>query len=442
MLKKAIYSILLIAATAFTVGYFRYNPTVNFKDKIPASANVVIRVNLRTIEYNILKDVLSSPFSYLKLTNSSKKAKKNSLINNVEIPTDIFFYSSTKVSKIKWISSAVKIKNVDCLKTFFKEQNLIEKSIDNIDCFINKNIIYCIDKDELKILFTSGETIQSEDELSIVFNDKTYLTNTDNVLKRLIKSDKSIVVSTKKEDFIEVDTDNEKLLVNGELNKNNQLFLPYQTKKSDNNIAFVSGKLNTEFLFSFLDDKVQSKIKKTTNLSLDSIGNYWNGAINFQLKSFNNKIDTIVTYDYDEDFNKVEKKTIQKTSIPSFNLELGGVSFFDYLSAKEMIKNVEGGSLLVVNPLFNTYASKNNKSLFLSSNKTSLKRFENLKNDKFSLFLDVEKYIENQTSLYEFSNKKITLIKQVKAVITSENKLEGEISLKDTSKNAFYQFLN
>ena len=81
MVKKIVYTVIIIFGILFTVGYFRYNPTVNFTKEIPVYAEAIVRVNLREIEYTIIKDVVRHPFLYFKSRGSSSSSETKFLIS-------------------------------------------------------------------------------------------------------------------------------------------------------------------------------------------------------------------------------------------------------------------------------------------------------------------------------------------------------------------------
>ena len=446
MIKKIVYIVLIILGVLFTVGYFRYNPAVNIVNVVPVSADVVVRFNLREIEYNIIKNAIKHPFSFFKSTNKTIKKSTNSesefsLLDEVVIPANLFFYTNHSNLKNTWISSAVKIKNKDNLQAFFKQEKFIKKNINDIDYFTRKNSVYVVKNDELSMLFSFGKTIKIEENLNFVFQTRTYLTEKDNVLCKLINNNQLIAVATKKDDFFELGIGSKKLQINGELGKKYNLFLPYKAGDKTNSTAFISGKINKQLLFSFVNKDQKDKFKKATNLSLEAIKKYWNGELQVNLESFISKNEIITTYEYDDDFNKVEKTIIKNNIIPDVSLRLGGGVFADYLCSKGAIKNINGDSLLVMNPFFKTYSSRRKNSLFLSSKNPVIDDFEISQKNKFLLFFDIEKYIKVQENSYSIPHKYLTLIKKVKVVVTNENKVALRVDLKDTPQSFLYQLL-
>jgi hypothetical protein len=219
------------------------------------------------------------------------------------------------------------------------------------------------------------------------------------------------------------------------LSKENDVFLnniiPTNTQKTN-----ISGKIDTKRVFSLLKQKQKQSFTKATTLSLDSIFDMWNGSINVTWGKFIQKTDTIVTYTYDEDFNKVEKKEVQKRVIPNFNVEIGGKKLYHYLQKKKAIKKENTQPVLVLNPLFKTYTQKTNKGIRLYSKFLKNKEKQNRttsKEGKFTASIFVKDILPFlPTSLW---GKKEILehIKQIDLVIKEDATLSARIIFLETS---------
>ncbi len=442
MVKKIGYTILIVIGLLFTVGYFRYNPTVNITNVIPISADAIVRVNLREIEYNMVKDVVKHPFSYFKSTkNSGSTESRLSLFDQIVIPTNVFFYTNYSNLKNRWISSVIEIKDKTNLQAFFKQEKLVRKTIDDIEYFTHKNVVYFIANNELRILFSFNKITKVENILSVVLKGENYLGEKEGILSNIKTSNQLIAVSTKKEGFFELSMSSEELSIKGQLNQKNNLFLPYKIQKNTNSLASISGRINKQLLFGLVKTKQKERFEKLVNLSLDSINNHWDGEVDINLESFIKRNDTIITYEYDDDFNKVEKKSIQKKVVPKLNIRIGGSTFFDYLLSKDAIKNIEKENLLVVNPFFKTYANKRKNELFLFSNGTYKDDSVRSEKNKFLLFFNVEKYLQNESDFYSISKEYFSSVRNIKAVVTKENKIEIVVNLKGTPQKFMYQIL-
>lgn len=444
MFKKVGIFILTIISVLCTVGFFRYNPTIHTTNIIPVSADVIVCVNLREMEYNMLKDVVKNPLAYFKLLENNQHKKVISLFDQVVLPSSIFFYTNNNVLKNTWVSTAIEIKNKPKLFSFFKQKGFIKNTLKNAVYFINKKTIYFIHKNELTMLFNLGEITKIQTKLNAVLNTSNYLNDEDSIVQKFKKSKQIVAMSIKNESFLELKIDGDSILITGDLAEENMPFL-YKNHENNKNgsLATVSGRIKKYFLFDYLNEKQKTSFQKLTNLSLDSLQTHWNGEFNANLDSFIHQKDTIVTYEYDDDFNKVAKTRIQKTILPDLNISLGGNTLFEYLWSKKAIKNINEENLLVVNPFFKTYASKYKTKLLLFSKELRNASFYNEKeyNNKFLLFFNVEKYLKTQKSSFFIPKHYLAEIKKIKAVITKKNKVNIKICLKKTPQNLMFQLV-
>ena len=441
MIKKIAYTFFIVCCIIVTVGFFRYNPTVIYAEKVPVSAETVIHINLREIEYNILTSFLEHPLSQVDFKKSSTvKEKQHSLLDQIEVPSSVFLYTNQQEFKGFLISDKVSVKNdfIEVLKeTGFKEENIGKTTIyrkQQITCLVNNN--------KVQVLFKVDKSAEVSNELIEALDKEDYFLDDAEIFSNIKKHKSPIAFSTNKGDFFKVLVDEGQLSIEGKLNENDDIFLPFKAGFEANAIATISGKLNTKKLAKILPENASEKFRKLTTLSLDSIATKWNGAMNFNLSSFVAKSDTIVTYEYDDDFNKVEKKEIQNTITPNVTFNLEGEGLCEYLYEKEVIKQVDNNEVLTLVPLFTTYSFCNeNKLKFTSQKQPVLNEFKKL-DDKFYFSFNVVQYQAKDRGIYSFNNNYLDKVQILQLSVANNNELKATVKLKNTSKNFFLQLLN
>lgn len=442
MIKRIAYILIIVCCIIVTVGFFRYNPTVIYAKKVPTSAETIVYLNLREIEYNILLSFLKHPFSQLdfKKSSASKEEKKTTLLDEVEVPASLFLYTNTREFKDFFISSPISVKQnfIEALK----EEKFTAKNVSKTTVY-SKGIISCVVKDNfLQVLLKKDKEAQVSSGLLLALNHKSYFSEDDLIFDKIKKSEAPLTVSTLKGDFFEFVVDGGSLRIQGELNKKKNLFKPFKATSVGSSIISVSGKLNTEIVANELDKNLKKKFKKLTTLSLDSVINRWNGVVEGNLTSFIEKSDTIVTYEYDDDFNKIEKKEIQNTITPEVTLELQGEDLCNYLKEKEVIKRVENEDLLTLMPLFTTYSFCKEDGLKFASVKRQKLAKETDGSNKFYLLFNVADYQQKDRGIYSFKSEYLDKVNTIQLLVTNNNQLKGTVELKNTSKNFFLQLLN
>lgn len=446
MKKKLVY-ILLTLAVVFTVAYFfRYKRGLTYTNKVPASAEAVFHVNLRQIEQHVLFDALGNPFSYIDFSSSSDDGddEKVDFLDVVEIPKSIFLYTNAKNSNGFLISSKIEIKDIADFEKFLAQEKFKKiASLNNVIIYQKDKLFFAHQNESLLFAYNYKKGAEAKIALTEALSNTSFLTDEDVLLKKIKTSKSDAVFASTKNDFLELQLNDGELALNGFLNKQFDLFLPAKTTTYvDTVVAHSVGKVNTLFLQNTLTNKQKEKFRKLTSLSLDSINQKWTGDFSLNIANIESKIDTIVTYEYDDDFNKVEKKSTHKLVNPNLDLQLYGSSLHSYLIQENAIQLVESDSLFTTIPLFKLYAKNASNAVFVSSDKVikSIKPVNS--STKFSLFLNIEKYLGNQLDFYTIKqNERVNLLKNAFVSLSNDNKLSVKVRLKNISRNFAGQFI-
>lgn len=459
MIKKISYFLLFLISIILIVGYFRYNPRLSFKNKVPVSAETVVHANIRAVEYAIVKDYIKAPLSLFERRMSSSKKndslfkkrasskKKRDSLNDsyrsftdlVVLPRHAFFYTNRFDFKGAIISSFFKIKDRLGLESFLKKENYTCKNYNQIAIFENDSYFLAFNQDSLVFVYKQ-DNVNSFNLTKKIFENKLFLKEDSELIKKIKKSESQLTLVSEKKDFLQLNVAGGSLNIKGSLSESFDLLLPHKTKQfKDLGIANLSGKLNTGLLSQKISQNQKNSFKKLTTLSVDSIMNKWSGDFTFGLGSFEKKVDTIITYEYDDDFNKIEKRAINKTSIPGFFLEVSKKELVPYLRNKEAVKKVKGKDVLALVPFFKVLVkdSEEKVSFFTSKKEQNII----VSNDKFTFFIDVENYRKQSNGLYAVNNKYFSLIKTVKAKLDEKNNFSFNMELIRTSPNFIVQIL-
>ena len=147
-----------------------------------------------------------------------------------------------------------------------------------------------------------------------------------------------------------------------------------------------------------------------------------------------------MTYEYDDDFNKVEIKSTQEKRIPKLYLSLGQEStsvLSDYFNSKNAIQIIENDTVFTTIPIFKFLVTNANDNLeFLVNNRVNtLNDFT--KASKLNLYIDVAKYVQNPLDipLNKDQEKLLKTIKIVKLDWATDNRFSLKINIKDVNRN-------
>ncbi|SEB98109.1 hypothetical protein SAMN04489761_2156 [Tenacibaculum sp. MAR_2009_124] len=434
MIKKITYSLFVIIIIVFTVGYFRYNPTVNISNTIPKAAKKVVRMNLRELEYTLLMEYVFNPsLIFQKGEGGKKKEKKISLFKQIEIPPNLFFYSFSNQLNDAWYSSEIVINDKKKLEAFFKEQSIQKTTYNNILTYRVGRLIYTVYKDKLVLILTEQSDVS--EVLKRLLSQQEYLGEKDLLLESIQSNEVLISGGTVEGDFIKLLKDGTSLNLTGKWSKFESLLYPERVKASENTIVGLYGKINAKEVAKLISDEQKKKLKKITTIELDSITEFWNGELKTQVLEIKSQYDTIVSYDYDDDFNKVEKKEVQEKKVPISKAYLGGVELYSYLKRKSFIKSIEATEVLTLNPFFETKVMPSNTGVLLTSGEIdSLYAFQETKlaETKFILQTDFKSLNEE----FSFRNNVLKNLKRGSIKIDMNNMFKVNLSFSETPINS------
>jgi len=122
-------------------------------------------------------------------------------------------------------------------------------------------------------------------------------------------------------------------------------------------------------------------------LSADSLNKYYKGYTDLVLNKSIKQTDTLITYTYNDDFEKTEQKVLKEIIVPDMRMTLttktGGL--LDYLKRQKAIEGEKLNKSLF--PLYQVFDKSNDQVLQLSTNKYS-KLKEGVKNTSYFFFAE------------------------------------------------------
>lgn len=447
MKKKIFYTLIGLLFILLLLYLIRYKISDNYKNRIPENATAIVRIDIRQLEHHFLADALKNPMTYFRSSKKSKKdslkttvKKKNtSILKALKIPKNILFYSTDKTSDKTWKSDPIKINNLNVLKNILEHQNFKPLQHKGNTIYHKKGIKISIKKEELIIVINSKKSITNSNLWldNIKFIDKKSV-----LYNNLIKNKSDIAYITEKEN-INFNFNNGEIIGNGFANFD--LFTNSKQEVFTNNIGMLSVSINKEHYFfkKYYNGINKEKFRNNFKLNIDSLSSKWNGKLQLNLFDFKLKTDTIKTYEYDDDFNKIEKIATQKTSLLEFKLSLNNSNseLSKYLVRKNAIQIVENDSVFVSFPLTKVFINQKNENLNFGNNiKTRISK-KIIKN-KLSLKFDFENYRQKtkNTPFFYFNNLKN--LKKCDISISNDNNIKFIIKMKAENRNALVQLFN
>jgi hypothetical protein len=321
-LKKILKRVVLIISILLFLfwGILKYREYQSYKNTIPANADLIVKISTDNILSTIAWNAIKNPLYYLSRSKKKDAIKKTK--RGFQIPAN-FFAFNLKGDK----------------NTFYTILKLKDSS--NFRKFVQKKI----GDSELSKTENFASVSALNNKLTIIFNDKKAV-----VAYQLNNKNSMLSIEKLLTDFTQID-DKEKL---SDLKKIKSHISIFKDLENHVDLNFNDGKINLQgeiynnFLqitddmkmatksdssylyFSMLGKPLKNDFGNITlknfSFPIDSILKNYSGSTTLQLSGTTKQSDTIITYEYDDDFEKIEVKSVEEKNVPGINIILSGKS--------------------------------------------------------------------------------------------------------------------
>lgn len=199
---------------------------------------------------------------------------------------------------------------------------------------------------------------------------------------------------------------------------------------------------NKSYLNNHRDSLLVNKFTEFTKLDLDTLMQSWNGQFMALAQDFYTKIDSSVTYDYDDDFNPIEVIKTEEQMVPELYINTGlSSNAYNYMISKKAIVNQNEINILAVFPLVSLDANLDSDSLIVFHNFLPEPVSPAFKS-KFYLFLNNSACREQSKNSMLKSYMPSEEITALKLIVDEENEVEIIIDTKNENviKSIFGSF--
>lgn len=411
-MKKSIkitLSILVLVLIGY-FGYTHFKKTSVLLNVIHKDAESVIKVGVHDIKKTLFLDVLSSPSYYWKNTKLYKDNKKDDSKEDEGIGVDfkpyaMVFYTIKDIDNT--LFTTFKIDDSEAFEKYIKKYAQKKKSLITNNEIGYKNLI--LEKSKLILAWNSERiavalTLDAPlEKLKVVFEDvllKNQLISDKNhkIIKQLSSSYDHIVY-LKNESLIRLNFKDKDAIIDG--NIFTQKADAYKTSTTYNSLPEASLHLYFDANFNNIEHKT-AFTKRLDNLSFFSKNNIeasqladkTNGFLSIGIKGTTMQSDTIVSYEYDDNFEKVAVKKLQEKEVPKISINLGvnkNKNLNTYLKNQGAIKN----DVLLSIPYYTFYTKENSNNIAFSTVKEDIKTEEKNSSSFFNLDVNFNRLQED-----------------------------------------------
>ncbi|UII25166.1 hypothetical protein LVD15_17880 [Fulvivirga maritima] len=434
-LKRAAIVMLLLLLALYLYLQLRQSRSYN---NIPEGAQIVMRANIDQLFKKLLFNSITNPkYYYQSSSDSTETDEEEAEDPSFVIPANVFVYN-LKTTPNSFYTS-LHIKDSAGMQAFFKK----ELSIDEYQP--EENYTYgTTDNRQLQVIYNENmafvafsfdrENVKSQLH-DLLFNLTPMDRNTPTITAlRDAESDVSLFGENSE---VTIDFNTGEVSISGLANLHKYLEIPQQTQVKQN--------LDSMGLHAWLSATPTAELDTlfTINhvtLSGEKLNSYYRNGIDLQIAGTTVQQDTIINYEYNDDFEKVEQKEINTSRVPGISLavQCEADSMQKYLQNKGIFKNGQVNESFF--PLYHLNTSKKDSLLIISNLATDLDAEYSASENLIGLYVDFNK-LQAQIPILE---NRVSYLSVVELYGTKENdnvKLNGSIKMTQSDLNSLIQFI-
>jgi len=423
-------------------GFFKYRQIQANKATIPVSTTALLKINVDELYKTIAVSYIKHPSQYSGADKKGIKEKVNDLKTGLKIPANVYIYSLKGKAKTTFFSS-FEIADTLIFNLFIHENAYLPLIKKDSNFFQSKDSTFLILFNKTTVAFAcTPQKEQVKTTLEEILNRKNMIKVGESRFNQLINLSDHISFQNTG-NFSKINFTDGKINFSNEFI--NQMIVPAAKPKHRvlNPESTVSMWLNAKFK-SALPKKNQTGIPSL--LSKDSFFRFYKDYVDFEWTNTITQVDTVVGYEYNDDFERVEKKVLQDRKIPSIsmNLTANDREVSDYLKSLGALDQATGKISSSMIPLYQVYFKGNSGNIQLSTVQNAKPDLKRTSSDDFFYFkVDFKKLIK-QTPMPLIADKLGTFSQlEIKAKSIGKDKinLQSELLFLNGDANALIQLL-
>ncbi|MBP6431541.1 MAG: hypothetical protein KA319_07230 [Ferruginibacter sp.] len=370
MNKKRAALLILIALLAF--GWYKlFYKTYSVK-YIPANVDAIITIDKKRVINTLLWQFITTPSQWKFSSSDSKKDSTISWKKVIELPDYITAFHITTQPNNAW-HTCLPIKNHVKITYFLQQQGF--KNISGNEFVHEGNNLFATIKEGMLVISsiaTADKNLQTSVIESLFTTKKTI---TEAQFKKLTTAKSHVAGLFLQNNFLQEDAivkanfDKQKIEILTTLLPKQQFIF------TENNFTFSSSSLlNFQFsqpnaaTYNLLDNITKEKISKALNFNADSFFLPSNKTYQLQADKFINRVDSAISYTYDDEFNKIEKVVVNNVQEPVYNFTVTGDSvnnIYNNWQKNKLLETTPQGNLFTPIPFVKSYATVSGNQLIV-----------------------------------------------------------------------------
>ncbi|WP_103069228.1 hypothetical protein [Aquimarina sediminis] len=443
--KIVITTALLILLVVFVVLYKNWQRQA-YKEVVHADATTIIKVDVNELMKTLAWDFVGNMEYYSSKEEDSISGEKSDG-KGINIPASVFLYTVPKASNT--IFCTLKISDSTQAISYLSKTLGASHEVKREGFYQKTNKKKTISIAQLDKTVVIALSYKKED-VSKVFEEilihKKYMVPTHHLLQQLINEEHHISIAGRKEMMLHLDGKDGVIELTGSFNNSSEIIFNKSSKVpsfSNNKCIqmYMSGKPKNKLSLSKIFGKEINW--GTTTLATDSITQHFNDLITFQLGGTTFQKDSIITYEYNDDFEKVPVVSLKEKTVPNMSLSITADSTNTIERYLKNSRVIDKNQFVKEIPFYQFYAAQKENKFIVSTSKEFSLPFQKteMSTDFFRIQVHIDQLIKENH--FPIINSYISSMNSIdikaKNNDTKTIHLEGIITFKERTINAFTQ---
>ncbi len=367
MNKKRWALVLLLALLIF--GYIKlFYKKIDYS-AVPKSADYIVALDVKKITNTLIWNVITTPSQWDLSFSKSSTSDTIEWKDLIQIPDYVLVFHVKGQPIGTWYALLEIEDDNDFTKAMQQRQFIQQDSTHYSNAALGISLL----KKDKQIIITNiidASNRNLNDVHKELLVQKSYVSK--EIIDKIAKAKSHLAIYLSPNKFLEKDCiatanfDKEKLKINCFFTPNAAFsFEENNFSCAPNSLFNLALSQPPPALYGLMNDSLKNSISKAININIDSLLLPSNRYYQLEITDIMPRVDSAISYTYDDDFNKVEKVVVNNIEEPSFNFTVAGDSaskvYNNWLNNDKM-EVTDKGNLFRVIPFAKSYCSLKNAS--------------------------------------------------------------------------------
>ena len=367
--KIIITAVVVVSLLLLFIAFMEYRQYSSYKTPIHKDADFIVKINADAFVKSFIKEY---GFSFSEKIKKAGKKDTTETVNTGIYPSANIFIYTIKGKQASTLFCTIPLSDESDFKLFAEKKMGISFSTKNTATAYDDKLTIACSKEYAAIAF-SGQKEEVLSVLTDLLNKKNLLARSDELITKLKSSRNHLVFAMGKQSG-SIEIKGNEMLLHATIDDTDSLITPGQTLKRKitpgNDVSFhLAMKPPVSFA------KKNFTIKES-NIDSDTLLHYLSGYADMTVNGIVNQNDTVITYNYDDNFEKQEQRSAVTVQVPDMEITAkADPGLLNYLRNKNIVTTDQKINRDFF-PLYQVSVRQDGPVLMLNTNENSNRKWE------------------------------------------------------------------